>query len=378
MIHVLITVKESSRFPGKNRKLAPYTILWLLNEIAYMPEPVRVYTVGKRSELPLRSPEGWQHIATECRNHREDVEYAEQQINPHPGDVMVLVQVTQPLREHGILERSVRCIRTGHHCCVTATEYPEDAWRNVNPQGGTWEQKRNTTRLVADGQLYAWAPGRAADVFNPQARHMLILTKHRWGTVDIDTQEDVPPALSAMAAELLLAPMNQPPLVVKDKKVLLIGSGKDLVGRGLGKRIDAGEWEVVVRCNHYYGAPEDVGTRTDLAVVRETRFEKDFINEAPVCPVRVLSTNNGTNFPKELLQIAAQEVGHREASIGVIAARWLLDRGARLSVIGIGHFANGNWIEQKTYPDGTPDTARFCDWTKENAWWMRQKGVELL
>lgn len=343
-----------------------------------MLEPVRVYTVGERSELPLRLPVGWRHISTECRSHREDVEFAEQQIKPAAGDVMVLVQVTQPLREHSLLERAVRCIRSGHACCVTAAECPADAWRNVNSNGGSWGLKLNTARLVADGQLYAWAPGHAADIFNPQARHMVILTRHRWGTVDIDTEEDIPPALSAMAAELLLTPMNQPPLVVKGKRVLLIGSGRDLVGRGLGKRIDAGEWDVVVRCNHYYGAPEDVGTRTDLAVVRETRFEKDFINEAPVSPVRVLCTNNGTNFPKELLQIAALEVGHREASIGVIAARWLLNNGAKLSVMGIGHFPDGSWIKQKTYPDGTPDTAGFCDWNKENAWWMRQKGVELL
>jgi hypothetical protein len=146
----------------------------------------------------------------------------------------------------------------------------------------------------------------------------------------------------------------------------------------MGKLIDSGEWDVVVRCNHYYGAPEDVGTRSDLAVVREARFEKDFFNEAPVAPARVLTTNDGTNFPRHLLQQAAQEVGHREASIGIIAALWLLRNGARLSVMGIGHFPDGSWIGQKTYPDGTVDTAGFCDWNKENAWWMRQRGVELL
>lgn len=377
MIHVLITVKESSRFPGKNRKLAPYTILWLLKEIAYMPEPVQVYTIGERSELPLRLPVGWRHIATDCKSHREDVEEAEQQIKPAAGDVMVLAQVTQPLREHSLLERLVHCIQSGHTSCVTAAERPAVAWRSVN-NSGMWGHKQSTTRLEVDGQLYAWKPGHAAAIFNPQARHTVVPSCHRWGLVDIDSAEDMPPALPAMVAELLLEPMNQPPLVVRNRRVLLIGSGKDLVGRGLGARIDAGEWDVVVRCNHYYGSPEDVGTRTDLAVVRETRFEKDFINEAPICPVRVLCTNNGTNFPKELLQVAAQEVGHREASIGIIAACWLLEHGAKLSVMGIGHFPDGSWIEQKTYPDGSPDTAGFCDWGKENAWWQRQQGVELL
>ena len=55
-----------------------------------------------------------------------------------------------------------------------------------------------------------------------------------------------------------------------------------------------------------------------------------------------------------------------------------LRMGARLSVMGVGHFPDGSWIDQKTYPDGTPDKAGFCDWQKENAWWQRQKNVELL
>lgn len=377
MIHILVTVKESSRFSGKNRKLAPYTIVWLLTEIAYCAEPVRVYTVGKRSELPLRLPVGWQHISTPCNNHKEDVELAEQYIHPAVDDMFVLVQLTQPLRERGLLERVVNCIRAGNTCCITAAQQPTTSWRVLN-YNGSWDQAQKETQLLADGQLYAWSPGHVAEVFNPKARHTVILTQHRWGTVDIDAPEDIPPGMAAMAAELLLTPINQEPLVLKNRKVLLIGSGKDLLGRGLGKRIDAREWDVVVRCNHYYGAPEDVGTRTDLAVVRETRFEKTFIDEAPVCPVRVLCTNNGVNFPKELLAIAAREVGHREASVGIIAALWLLKCGARLSVIGIGHYPDGHWIEQKTYPDGTVDTAGFCDWAKENAWWQRQKNVELL
>lgn len=44
----------------------------------------------------------------------------------------------------------------------------------------------------------------------------------------------------------------------------------------------------------------------------------------------------------------------------------------------LGLFPDGSWIEQKTYPDGTVDKAAFCDWGKGNAWWERQKGVELL
>lgn len=377
MIHVLITVKESKRFPGKNRLLAPFSILWLVNEIAYMEEAVQVYTVGERTQLPLRLPVGWRHIRTAGESHQADVELAEKEIAPTPEDVMVLIQVTQPLREPGLIDKAVRAIREGAECCVSVSEQWDDSWRAVQGSG-QWGDKTEQKRHVVDGQLYAWKSGHACRIFKPACNHALISSGQNWGYVDIDTRADLPPGLKAMAAELLLEPMKQPPLVLRNRKVLLIGSGKDLVGRGMGKRIDSGEWDVVVRCNHYYGAPEDVGTRTDLAVVRETRFEKDFINEAPEMPLRVLATNNGMNFPRPLLQQVAQEVGHREASIGIIAARWLLNNGAKLSVMGIGHFSDGSWIEQKTYPDGTPDTAGFCDWNKENAWWMRQRGVDLL
>ena len=64
--------------------LAPFSILWLVNEIAYMEEPVQVYTVGERTQLPLRLPVGWQHIRTEGESHQADIESAENLISPSP------------------------------------------------------------------------------------------------------------------------------------------------------------------------------------------------------------------------------------------------------------------------------------------------------
>lgn len=377
MIHVLITVKESERFPGKNRKLAPYTILWLLKEIAYHDEDVKVYTVGKRSELPFRLPSRWQHIQTATEGHLKDIELAEHQIAPQADDIMVLAQLTQPLREHGLLERIVKAVRSKAKSAVTVSEITSHAWRTMQ-NGGMWHIKKAERHYILNGQLYAWKPGYAADIFNPQAQHAMVLSEQGWGNVDVDFPGDMPPALSAMAGELLLQPIHQPPLTLRNKKVLLIGSGHDLKGRGLGKRIDAGEWDVVVRCNHYYGEPEDVGTRTDLAVVRLAPLEKAFFDEAPIPPKRVVSTNDGNNFPLEIVIQAAKEINHKEASCGLIAGLWLLHMGAKVSVMGIGHYADGTWIKRKTYPDGSIDTANFCDWNKENAWWKKQINVELL
>lgn len=378
MIHVFITVKESARFPGKNRFLAPYTITWLLNESAYIDDEVAVYTVGRRSELPLVLPKKWKHIPTACKDHRADLEYAESLIRPADGDVCVLLQVTQPIREQYLLTRAVECIKAGNECCITASVHVEDTWRKII-QDGAWAG-RNTrdykeSIFKLNGQLYAWKPGNVGAIFDPSCRHKVLRTNSSWGIVDIDYRQELPPALSAMWADAILDSTTQQPLVVRNKKVLLIGSGKDLVGRKLGQRIDAGEWDIVARLNHYYGAPEDVGTRTDLAIIRHDYNEAAFIDECPVCPSHVLATNDGVNLPRELLTRAAELTEQEHASIGIVAAIWLLEHGANLSVIGVGHYPDGTWIEHKTYPDGTKDTGNHYDWDKENAWWESRKDI---
>jgi hypothetical protein len=290
----------------------------------------------------------------------------------------VQLLVTQPIREQYLLSRAIDCIKAGNVCCITASAHVEDAWRKI-AQNGTWagKIKRDYREAIfkINGQLYAWKPGNVSAIFDPYCPHKVLRTNSSWGIVDIDYKQDIPPALSSMWASVLLDSTMQQPLVIRNKKVLLIGSGKDLVGRKLGQRIDSGEWDIVVRLNHYYGAPEDVGTRTDLAILREARFESAFIDEAPVCPSRVLSTNDGFNFPESILDQAAMDTGQTNASIGIIAACWLLHHGANITVIGIGHYPDGTWIEHKTYPDGTKDTGNHYDWNKENAWWESRKDI---
>ena len=378
MIHVFITAHASRRFPGKNRLLAPYSIIWLLNEVAYIEEAVQVYTVGDRAEFPFRLPAAWLHIKTRVESHKDALEQAEKTATPAPDDVCVLVQLTQPLREHGLLERAVSIMRHGAHpSCISVSDAPRNDWRSVDTEG-RFGSKTHDAVFAADGQLYAWRAGHVADIFTPDAPHCIVRTEHRWGIVDINERGDIPPALNAMAGELLFSPMNQPPLRLREQSVLLFGSGTDLVGRGLGKRIDAREWDVVVRCNHYYGAPEDVGTRTDLAVVRMAKQERAFFDEAPRAPLRVVSTNDGNNFPLNMVLQAAAEVGHKEASCGVIAAKWLLSCGAHVTAIGIGHNPDGTWASVKSYPDGAKDSTTHCDWEKEHRWWEHQKNVTLL
>ena len=63
--------------------------------------------------------------------------------------------------------------------------------------------------------------------------------------------------------------------------------------------------------------------RMNFAVARMAKPERAFFDEAPRAPLRVVSTNDGNNFPLNMVLQAAAELGHKEASCGVIAAKWL-------------------------------------------------------
>lgn len=86
----------------------------------------------------------------------------------------------------------------------------------------------------------------------------------------------------------------------------------------------------------------------------------------------------GNNFPHNLVLQAAAEVGLKEASCGVIAARWLLSCGARVTAIGVGHKPDGTWTLAKSFSDGTMESTTHCVWEKEHRWWERQANVTLI
>lgn len=84
-----------------------------------------------------------------------------------------------------------------------------------------------------------------------------------------------------------------------------------------------------------------MGTRTDIAVLCISKPEKSFMEEAPVAPKRMIVHTSGEVIPPVLLVKAVEEVGHKEASCGVIAALWLLENGAKVTAVGIGHRPDG-------------------------------------
>lgn len=156
---------------------------------------------------------------------------------------------------------------------------------------------------------------------------------------------------------------------MRDADFVVVGSGVDVVGRGIGARVDAGEFGRVVRVNKPYGAPADIGTRTDLLVTRWTPWVTRFFGECwqPEAPVVVLNECKG--IAADELMAARVEVGWQNVSAGVLACMWLLNRGARrVRVVGFGWRPDAGWDVGKHYPGGERDENPNYYWDLERHW----------
>lgn len=203
MLHVLLTVKPSRRFPGKNRLLWPYTYLWLLAEAAAMEEAVQLYVVGEAGEVPQPLPRGVRYLPIEQESHRRKVALAEEAIAPAADDVLVLAQLTQPLRERGLLSRVAEMCRRSGQATVTATAADTHDWRVLTFEGEWSRRTDDVPCRLLDGALYAWQRGHAGDIFTAAAPHAVVLRTRSTYVVDVDTPADLPPGLPAAWAELM-------------------------------------------------------------------------------------------------------------------------------------------------------------------------------
>lgn len=160
------------------------------------------------------------------------------------------------------------------------------------------------------------------------------------------------------------------------KNCIVIGSGADVAGRRLGARIDSGAFGLVVRVNKPYGAPVDVGSRTDVLVTRWRSWVDRFFPGVPPGVSRVVLNEHLGISPVEIASASA-EIGWENVSAGLLACQWALNRGARkVFAIGFGYRRGQGWPAQKTYPDGTADPNKRYNWPVENRW--LQNNVTLL
>lgn len=200
MIYVLITTHPSRRFPGKNALLARYTLDWAAAAALYCQEEVKLVHAGPTP--PDWLPPKVQHLNVLGVDHADDVRRAEQKLNPAADDVLVLAQLTQPLRHVELLQRAADLVRTTRQTVITAADQPAQAWRLTAPDG-TWGPKGGAQRRVHDGTLYAWLPGRSDAIFDRTAPHVILSTGCRWALVDIDEPGDMPTSLPTLWANAL-------------------------------------------------------------------------------------------------------------------------------------------------------------------------------
>lgn len=209
MITIFITCKDSSRYPGKNNLLAPYTRAWLCQELADIKAPVQVLTCGPLSARPAGLPSTWEHFDTPHGLSQHTLLcLAMQHVQATQGDRFVLAQLTQPLRCRGLLSLFLDALRhapAGQPAVTVTPRHTSDEWRVILPSGG-WVSapEQPAHELLVDGQLYGWRTyDELANIYSPSSPKATVLSGQTWGYVDIDYSDDMPPALSAMAASLL-------------------------------------------------------------------------------------------------------------------------------------------------------------------------------
>lgn len=193
--------------------------------------------------------------------------------------------------------------------------------------------------------------------------------------------------MSDATANLCLNPLEQK---LYNSKVLVIGSGQDLDGRGLQNEIDnTDRWDYILRINKMYALPEDVGTRTDIFVTRWSSwvsYGSNFIdaNTLAQCKI-VIVLNQNVNYSKTERLLISKELGLEQVSAGPQAVHWLLNRGCRhIDLIGFG-YKDGEFMTDKiyaknshNYPDGMKDNNTHYDWNAERNWLKSQPQVHFI
>lgn len=184
--------------------------------------------------------------------------------------------------------------------------------------------------------------------------------------------------------------------IVDGRDVLVIGSGSDIDGRGMGDEIDNGD-RIVVRVNKSYGAPADVGTRTDVIFTRFKHWLELYpwfgrkAQEEAKC---IIACNDRIGYTEEDLHRAeaacVPKTGTKVGSAGLLAVEYALHCGAnRVDVIGFG-WRNGAFAAFKEYTNSNEsnvpvtcrkdrvDTNTRLDWDAEHKFYIENSRVRLI
>lgn len=163
------------------------------------PNHFDVVVVGDETELDW-IPEYCNFLHAECKSQRDDLKLAEEfYCNP----LNVLLQLTQPVREKGLLKRTLDLLVATKKTVVSATEGYDDSWRKID-ENGIWLPKKDERVLHHDGVIYAWEQGHVDDIFTREQEHTVVVSSKRFPLIDIDYEGNIPENMNELYALSLL------------------------------------------------------------------------------------------------------------------------------------------------------------------------------
>lgn len=158
-----------------------------------MPEHhIHIVGVGDKTEMKSSDsddlPCNVDFIVTEAKSQYDDLLRAEQESK---ADLYVLCQLTQPVREKGLLLRTVQLFEKNHRTIISGTKLPDNRWRVLN-EDGVWESKTDSRAVYHDGVIYAWEGGKLKEIYERETPHDVIVSSEFLPLIDIDYKEDMP------------------------------------------------------------------------------------------------------------------------------------------------------------------------------------------
>lgn len=186
------------------------------------------------------------------------------------------------------------------------------------------------------------------------------------------------------------APVEQSELEksLKGKRILIIGSGLDIDGRRLKKKIESDFFDFVARVNKHYGREIDSGTRTDFIFTRWLQWSKkefSFFSENELNEAKaIIILNQHIGYSETELSILLNELKHNKVSAGLQAIHYFLNRGVKeVWLLGFGKYSDG--FKEKRYcsnsfnfKKGHFDNNPAYDWNKEKEWLKNQSKIKFL
>lgn len=102
--------------------------------------------------------------------------------------MFVLLQLTQPIRPKGMLQRAVDLYLESGKTVISATRMRNMQWRVLN-ENGCWSAKDEEPVLFYDGRIYVWGDGEKYDHNSIEKPHA-VLSYDGTQLVDVDYKED--------------------------------------------------------------------------------------------------------------------------------------------------------------------------------------------